>query len=102
MADKERDIWDKLATILQSLGGFFTAASVALLGFFGSNYLSEKQALDTNVRLYTELMSKREEAESALRKDMFASIIDTFLKPQVQSLDTRVLSIHHRHWCHGA
>jgi len=93
MADKERDIWDILATIFQSLGGFFTAASVALLGFFGSNYLSEKQALDTNVRLYTELMSKREEAESALRKDMFASIIDTFLKPQVQSLDTRVLNL---------
>jgi hypothetical protein len=38
-------------------------------------------------------MSKREESESALRKDMFASIIDTFLKPQVQSLDTRVLNL---------
>ena len=93
MADKQRDVWDKLAIIFQSLGGFVTAAVVAVLGFAGSSYLSNKQTLDTNVRLYTELMSKREEAESALRKDMFASIIDTFLKPQVQSLDTRVLNL---------
>jgi len=93
MPDKPRDVWDKLAIIFQSLGGFVTAAVVAVLGIVGSSYLSQKQALDTNVRLYTELMSKREESESALRKDMFASIIDTFLKPQVQSLDTRVLNL---------
>lgn len=93
MADKERDVWDKAAIILQSLGGFVTAAVVALLGIVGSQYLEEKQAIDTNVRLYTELMSKREEAESALRKDMFASIIDTFLKPQAPSLDVRVLNL---------
>jgi hypothetical protein len=93
MADKPRDVWDKLAIIFQSLGGFVTAAVVAVLGIVGSSYLSQKQALDTNVRLYTELMSKREESESALRKDMFASIIDTFLKPQVQSLDTKVLNL---------
>ncbi|WP_447977950.1 hypothetical protein [Candidatus Nitrospira bockiana] len=93
MAEKGRDAWDKAAIILQSLGGFVTAAVVATLGIVGSHYLNEKQAIDTNVRLYTELMSKREESESALRKDMFASIIDTFLKPQAQSLDTRVLNL---------
>lgn len=58
-----------------------------------SSYLNEKQKIDTNVRLYTELMSKREDAESALRKDMFTSIIDTFLKPQAPSLDVRVLNL---------
>ncbi|MGH7233531.1 MAG: hypothetical protein ACREJU_19540 [Nitrospiraceae bacterium] len=97
MASKERDAWDKAAIILQSLGGFVTAAVVAALGIVGSSYLNEKQRIDTNVRLYTELMSKREESESALRKDMFASIIDTFLKPQlsaqVPSLDVRVLNL---------
>jgi hypothetical protein len=93
MAGKERDAWDKAAVILQSLGGFVTAAVVALLGIVGSSYLNEKQKIDTNVRLYTELMSKREETESALRKDMFTSIIDTFLKPQVPSLDVRVLNL---------
>lgn len=93
MADKQRDGWDKAAIILQSLGGFVTAAVVAMLGIAGSGYLNEKQKIDTNVRLYTELMSKREEAESALRKDMFTSIIDTFLKPQAPSLDVRVLNL---------
>jgi hypothetical protein len=93
MADKQRDGWDKLAIILQSLGGFVTAAVVAMLGIVGTSYLNEKQKIDTNVRLYTELMSKREEAESALRKDMFTSIIDTFLKPQAPSLDVRVLNL---------
>jgi hypothetical protein len=63
------------------------------LGIVGTSYLNEKQKIDTNVRLYTELMSKREEAESALRKDMFTSIIDTFLKPQAPSLDVRVLNL---------
>jgi hypothetical protein len=93
MADKERDAWDKAAIIFQSLGGFVTAAVVAILGIAGSGYLNEKQKIDTNVRLYTELMSKREESESALRKDMFTSIIDTFLKPQAPSLDVRVLNL---------
>jgi len=93
MADKQRDAWDKAAIILQSLGGFVTAAVVAMLGIVGSGYLNEKQKIDTNVRLYTELMSKREEAESALRKDMFTSIIETFLKPQAPSLDVRVLNL---------
>ncbi len=93
MADRQRDGWDKAAIILQSLGGFVTAAIVAMLGIVGSSYLNEKQKIDTNVRLYTELMSKREDAESALRKDMFTSIIDTFLKPQAPSLDVRVLNL---------
>jgi hypothetical protein len=93
MADRQRDGWDKAAIILQSLGGFVTAAVGAMLGIVGSSYLNEKQKIDTNVRLYTELMSKREDAESALRKDMFTSIIDTFLKPQAPSLDVRVLNL---------
>ena len=45
------------------------------------------------IRLYTELMSQREEAESALRKDMFTSIIDTFLKPAKIELEEKVLNL---------
>ena len=94
MADKQRDGWEKAAMILQSIGGFVTASVVALLGIVGSTYLNEKQkTIETNVRLYSELMSKREEAESALRKDMFKTIIDTFVKPQAPSIDVRVLNL---------
>ncbi|MBP1657012.1 MAG: hypothetical protein H6Q31_1613, partial [Bacteroidetes bacterium] len=89
--EKKRDSWEKLGLVLQSGGGLLTAITVAILGFFGSNYLKDReitetayrermQATETNVRIYTELMSRREEAESALRKDMFVSMIQTFLK----------------------
>jgi len=93
MGDKERDGWEKAAIILQPVGGLLTALAVVGLGFFASSSLERRQAIDTNVRLYSELMSKREEAESALRKDMFVSIIQSFLQPASASLDTKVLNL---------
>jgi hypothetical protein len=103
-AEKKRDIWDKMGVLLQSGGGLLTAITVAVLGFIGSNYLKDReiaetasrermQANETNVRIYTELMSRREEAESALRKDMFVSMIQSFLKPGSASLDEKVLNL---------
>src|SRR5512140_1759883 len=90
--EKRRDIWEKVALMFQAGGGIITAVTVAVIGFIGSNYLKDRELADTksrermqaaesNVRIYTELMSKREEAESSLRKDMFVSIISTFLRP---------------------
>jgi hypothetical protein len=102
--ENKRDAWGKLGILLQSGGGLLTAVTVAILGFFGSNYLKDReiaetasrermQANETNVRIYTELMSKREEAESALRKDMFVSMIQSFLRPGSASLDEKVLNL---------
>lgn len=102
--EKKSDTWGKLGFLLQSGGGLITAVTVAVLGFIGSNYLKDResaetasrermQASETNVRIYTELMSKREEAESALRKDMFVSMIQSFLKPGAASLDEKVLNL---------
>jgi hypothetical protein len=106
MAEEEhkRDAWDKISMLLQAGGGILTAVTVAIIGLIGSNYLKERESADTasrermqaneaNVRIYTELMSKREEAESALRKDMFISIIQSFLRPGSASLDERVLNL---------
>jgi hypothetical protein len=101
---QKRDIWERVTLILQAGGGLLTAVTVALIGLIGSNYLKQReiadtasrermQANETNVRIYTELMSKREEAESALRKDMFVSIIQSFLRPASASLDERVLNL---------
>ena len=75
-----------------------------MIGFIGSSYLKDReltenatrermQAYETNVRIYTELMSRREESESALRKDMFVSIIQSFLRPGASTLDERVLNL---------
>jgi hypothetical protein len=101
---KDKNFWERLGFILQSGGGLITAITVAVLGFIGSNYLKDReiaetasrermQANETNVRIYTELMSRREEAESALRKDMFVSMIQTFLRPGSTSLDEKVLNL---------
>jgi len=100
----KRDAWERVSMLLSAGGGLLTAVTVALIGLIGSNYLKERESADTasrermeanetNVRIYTELMSKREEAESALRKDMFVSIIQSFLRPGSASLDERVLNL---------
>jgi hypothetical protein len=99
-----KDRWDKLGSLLQSGGGLLTAVSVAILGFIGSNYLKDRESAETasrermqaseaNIRIYTELMSKREEAESILRKGMFDSMIQSFMKPGSVSMDERVLNL---------
>jgi hypothetical protein len=101
---KKRDYWEKSALVLQSSGGLLTAITVAIIGLIGSSYLKDReltenttrermQAYETNVRIYTELMSRREESESALRKDMFVSIIQSFLRPGASTLDERVLNL---------
>ena len=74
-----RDRWDKIQILVQPLGGLFTAFAIGLLGFKSSEFLDRRQAVETNARLYSELMSKREESESALRKDMFQTIIGSFV-----------------------
>jgi hypothetical protein len=102
MADPEaagrpvrKDGWEKAKVILEPVGGLLTALAVAGLGYYGSRVLESRQALDSNSRLYSELMSKREESESALRKDMFNSIIGSFLQTGTSkgSLESQVLNL---------
>jgi len=101
---EKKDGWDKAAIILRPVGGLIAALAVSIIGFIGSNYLADSQRaeldsqaqtkkFEARIHLYSELMSKREQAESALRKDMFKSIIDTFLKPGSAEIDTKVLNL---------
>jgi hypothetical protein len=50
-----------------------------VLGYWFNASLNERQQVDNNIRLYAEMMGRREEADSNLRKDMFNSILTTFL-----------------------
>jgi hypothetical protein len=77
----KRDAWDKADIIFKFVGALGTAIVVGLVGIFGSNFLADRQEAETNLRLYTELMSRREESDTSLRKEMFNSIITNFLKP---------------------
>src|SRR5262249_54116612 len=85
--------WDKLDIILKPVGGLLTALAVAVVGLLASAALDRRQALDTNFRLYAELMSKREESDSLLRKDMFNSIIRSFLTPKSTGPAEKVLNL---------
>ena len=50
-----------------------------VLGYWFNASLNERQQMDTNTRLYIEMQGRREEADSNLRKDMFNSILQTFI-----------------------
>lgn len=93
MPDSLRDHWDKADIIIKPLGGLLTALAVGAVGFFGSRTLERRQAADTNVRLYAELMSQREDAETSLRKDMFNSIIGSFMNSKDGGYEQRVLKL---------
>jgi len=90
---KRKDFWDKVSVLLHPMGGLLTALAVTFVGVKGSQVLDKRQSVDTNARLYSELMSRREEAESSLRKDMFVSIISSFLQPSREDLDGKVLNL---------
>jgi len=92
-ATKTKDFWDKVTIVLHPMGGLLTAIAVTFVGMKGSQVLDRRQSVDTNARLYSELMSRREEAESSLRKDMFVSIISSFLQPNREDLDGKVLNL---------
>jgi hypothetical protein len=93
MEQPQKDWWDKAAIILHPVGGLLAALAVAGLGFFGSQFLEKRQSEETRARFYSELISKREEADSALRKDMFMSIIQAFLRPESTSIDDRLVKL---------
>ncbi len=92
-ASKPKDGWDKLAVILQPVGGLLTAMAVAYVGLTGSRVLEERQSRDSNARLYSELMSRREEAESTLRKDVLGAILQEYLQASPNDLDAKVLQL---------
>jgi hypothetical protein len=53
----------------------------------------QHQALEARLRLYTELLSKREEADTNIRKDMFGKVLETFLRPGDSEVDQQLLKI---------
>ena len=88
-----KDFWDKLQIVLQPLGGLLTATAVAMLGFMGSRAIDRQQSQEAKLRLYSELMSRREESEATLRKEMFQSIIGSFFDNSTGTLEARLLKM---------
>src|SRR5262245_38790993 len=68
-------------TFLKVVEQLVMPLTLALVGLFVSQYLKNREEAETNFRFLTELMSRREESDSGLRKDMFNSVLSNFLKP---------------------
>jgi hypothetical protein len=85
-----RKKWHEI--VLPQVGGLVTALSVALVGSLGAYVLNKKQDADTRAKVYAELTSQREQADTLMRKDMFAKIIESVLKKD-ESSDRAVLNM---------
>lgn len=86
---KMRDRWDKCQILLDPFGKILTGLLVVLLGYLGNSALQE----DQKRRAFVELLSRREEADGNLRKDMFSKVIDQFVKPSTGDLDSSILNL---------
>jgi hypothetical protein len=89
----EKDYWDKVDVVLRPLNGLLTALAVAILGYYTSSIVRQQETRDSNERIYTQLMSSREQADTGLRKDMFLSIIEIFLRPESTGLESKMLNL---------
>jgi len=67
-----------------------------IVGYVLNSSLNVSQTRDSNLRLYADMMGRREESDSALRKDMFQSILSSFVQPtagQATNPESQVLNL---------
>jgi hypothetical protein len=75
-----------------------TAAIPVTLAILAQQYQgaqTELQANEARLRLYTELLSKREEAETGVRREIFDKVLEKYLKPegQNQNLEEKLVAL---------
>jgi hypothetical protein len=86
----KKDFWEKSDILLK---GVAAPLAVALVGYLGTSYLSERQRDETQAQFYAGLLAKREEADSNLRKEMFRYVIETILGTPKEDLHKRVVGL---------
>ncbi len=55
--------------------------------------VAAREAAEARLRLYTELLSRREEAETAVRKGVFDKVIETYFKPGSKEVDQKLVAL---------
>jgi hypothetical protein len=89
---------DRSAAQIDLLKAVAMPLAALILGFVFNYSLSKSQARDSDMRLYTEMMGRREQADSDLRKDMFKAVLEKFMSndPKMQGkekLDQQILEL---------
>lgn len=75
---------------------FQTAAIPVTLAILSQQYQcaqTERQANEARLRLYTELLSKREEADTGVRRGIFDRVFEKYLVPQERNLDEKLVAL---------
>ena len=65
----------------------------ATVTFVYGAWQNQTAAVESRNRIYAELITKREQADSDLRKDMFSKIIDSFVDPKAATPSQQVLHL---------
>jgi hypothetical protein len=92
MQNGAKDWWDKVDVLVKPVGGLLTALAVAYVGMLGSNYLKTKEAQEADTQLYAELLSKKQERDTAFRRDILKPAIDAVMAPGAP-IETRMLNM---------
>ena len=66
---------------------------LAILSYQYQSAQTDRQATDAKLRLYTELLSKREEADTGVRKGIFDKVLETYLKPGAGDLEAKLVAL---------
>jgi len=67
--------------------------TLAIVSYQYQSAQTERQATDARLRLYTELLSKREEADTSVRKGIFDKVLEAYLKPGGKDLEAKLVAL---------
>ena len=82
--------WDRAGRLLRDLA---TPLSVALVGVLATTYVSCKETSETNRRAFAELLNRREEADTNLRREMFKTVLESVLQKGQNDLQEQILRL---------
>lgn len=87
------DNWLSFDALKWSLTTLAIPLSLAILSYQYQSAQTERQATESKLRLYTELLSKREEADTGVRKGIFDKVLETYLKPGAGDLGAKLVAL---------
>lgn len=101
MATEPRLPLEGVKWVLQTLAMPIALVSLPLLYQWKASEISQKaaaenqrrEAAEQQFRLYTDLMSKREEADTAVRRGLFDKLVGSYLDPKPGDVDKRLVAL---------
>lgn len=85
--------WISLDNAKWLLATFAVPLALGYVSYRYENVQDERQKRESRLRLYTELLSNREKAETDVRRGVFDKVLGTYLNPQEKDLKTRLVAL---------